>query len=189
MQNSPAKKPEPIAPAKAFTLLLEAACEEFEVLQLLIRNEIQVTFSQPGNAPTDNRIMFRRARAGACIQMALAKSFVANVIRAHRICEDGAQYLTVDRDERRRFLKTTPGVRQVRNVNEHGFDVSGNEESKPSMHHHELESLGSAAVDETSMIISGPEKILMGPLNLFDVYRAVARMRDLAGFASLARSG
>ena len=105
MQNSPAKKPEPIAPAKAFALLLEAACEEFEVLQLLIRNEIQVTFSQPGNAPTDNRIMFRRARAGACIQMALAKSFVANVIRAHRICEDGAQYLTVDRGERRRFLK------------------------------------------------------------------------------------
>jgi hypothetical protein len=176
-ENSPApRKMQEIPPALAFAILLELACEQFEVLQRLIRNEIQITCTPPD--------LGMCIRSSGCIQLALGKSFVANVIRAHRICEHGAGYLTLDRQERRRFLNATPGVRHVRDVNEHGLDVPGNEESKPSLHHHKLESMGSAAVDETSLLVRGPEKIFMGPLNLFDVYRATARMRDLAGLRS-----
>lgn len=156
-----------ISPTHAFALLLETACEDFEIMQGIIKKEI--------------RIESPNMRASARIQMALAKSFIANVIRAHRICRHGAQYLAIDKLERDRFLKSTPAIQNVRDVNEHGYDVSGNK-SKPSMHEHTLES---AILDETSMIVLGPEKILMGPINLFDAYHAIARMRELAGFASL----
>jgi hypothetical protein len=36
-------------------------------------------------------------------------------------------------------------------------------------------------LDETSLIVASPIKILMGPLNLYDIYNAVARMRAIAG--------
>ena len=50
------------------------------------------------------------------------------------------------------------------------------------MHLHSGES---ALVDETGMIVLGDHKILMGPLNLHDVYVATDNMRKLAGFSSL----
>jgi hypothetical protein len=160
-----------LTPARAFALLLETACEQFEVLQAIVSKELQFTFGEP-NDP-QKRFIFRRAPY--CVQAALAKSFVANVIRAQRICEHGAQHLTVDRAERTRFLKSVSDVLLVRNVNEHGFDVGS--ASAPSMHARD-----GGLLDETAMIIRGPERILMGPVNLYDVYRAAARMRDLAGF-------
>jgi hypothetical protein len=114
--------------------------------------------------------------------MALAKSFVANAIRARRTCERGSQHLTIERTERRRFLRGSSGVQKVRDVNEHGFDIHDNK-SRPILHYN-----GGGFVDETAMYIGSAEEILMGPINLYDVYRSVARMRDLAGFASLRRA-
>jgi hypothetical protein len=112
--------------------------------------------------------------------MALAKSFVFYAVRARRICEHGQGSLGLDRLERTRFLKGTERLVHVRDVNEHGFDANGS--SKPSKHLHEEES---AVVDETSLTILSDQKVLMGPLNLYDVYVSVARMRGLAGFSSL----
>lgn len=124
-------------------------------------------------------------RAGPCIQMALAKSFVANVIRAYRVCRDGARHLAINKSERDRFKKSAEKILSVRDVNEHGYDVKKQKEtSKPSMH---TQASGNVMLDETSMVIFGPEKIFMGPVNLFDVYCAIDRMRDLAGFKSLPR--
>jgi hypothetical protein len=130
--------------------------------------------------------------------MALAKSFVFYLVRARRICEHGAGNLTVNRTERSRFLNGTAAVVDVRDVNEHGFDAksakvmqrrTGSEDgssrrkiSMPSLHTHTEEC---AILDETSMIILGDKKILMGPLNLYDVYIPADRMRQLAGFKSL----
>jgi hypothetical protein len=65
-------------------------------------------------------------------------------------------------------------------VNEHGFDVNAEDTSRPKMHYQY-----GGYTDETAMAILGPDKILMGPLNLCDVYPSIARMRDIAGFASL----
>jgi hypothetical protein len=115
--------------------------------------------------------------------MALAKSFVFHAVRARRICEHGAGSLTVNRTERKLFLSATAKVPDVRDVNEHGFDWGAT--SKPSMHHH---SKNSAMVDETAMVVLGDQNILMGPLNLYDIYLPTNRMRKLAGFASLPRS-
>jgi hypothetical protein len=153
-----------------FALMLETACEDFEICQRLIRQETTVTSTHQRD----------RFRAAARIQMALAKSFVFYAVRARRICQHGQGSLRLDRLERTRFLKGTERLVHVRDVNEHGFDANGS--SKPSMHLHEEES---ANVDETAMVILGDKNILMGPLNLYDVYLPAARMKGLAGFSSL----
>jgi hypothetical protein len=156
--------------------MLESACEDFEILQRLIRREIKLV----SGSGLENH------RAPARIQMALAKSFVFHVVRARRICEHGAGSLTVNRTKRKLFLKGTADVLRVRDVNEHGFDArtigeaqrrhddevqpdlplaspthrrphhlggsSRGKTSKPSMHNHAQES---AIVDETSMVVLG----------------------------------
>jgi hypothetical protein len=83
-------------------LMLETACEQFEVLQLLLKNEIKVISNDP--ADVRKHIKFLRAPHG--INMALAKSFVANVIGARRICEHGSQHLAIERTLRRQFLSS-----------------------------------------------------------------------------------
>jgi hypothetical protein len=153
-----------------FALMLETACEDFEICQRLIRQETTVT-------STHQRDKFR---AAARIQMALAKSFVFYAVRARRICVHGQGSLGLDRLERTRFLKGTERLVQVRDVNEHGFDADAKATSKPSMHPQD-----GGMLDETAMVIESDNKILMGPLNLYDTYVPIARMRGLAGFASL----
>ena len=144
--------------------MLETACEDFEILQRVIRQETTVVSSH--------------MRDSARIQMSLAKSFVFYAVRARRVCEHGSAALALDRLERTRFLKGTEGLVPVRHVNEHGFDVNGS--SKPSMHQQE-----GGILDETAMVTLSDKKILMGNLNLYYTYMPVARMRALAGFASL----
>jgi hypothetical protein len=163
-----------ISTAAGFALMLETACEDFEVLQRLIRQETRLVF---GDGREDHR-------AGARVRMGLAKSFVLHVVRARRICEHGATGLTVDRTERKLFLKATANVLSVRDVNEHGFDSSRGGTSKPSMHNHAKKG---TILDETSMIVLGEQEILMGPLNLYNIYTPTDRMRKLAGFASLSQ--
>jgi hypothetical protein len=167
----PPQPPESNTPARTgFALMLETACEDFEILQRLIRQETTIASSHQRD----------KFRAAIRIQMALAKSFVFYAVRARRICDHSHGLLGIDRLERTRFLKGTEGLLQVRDVNEHGFDA--NASSKPSMHHQE-----GGMLDETSMVVMGDDKILMGPLNLYDMYIPVARTRGLAGFASLPR--
>ena len=127
----------------------------------------------------DRLTSFRQVRAAGRVRMALAKSFVVHAVRARRICDKDAGSLGLDRLERTQFLKATQTLVSVRDVNEHGFKF--NADSKPSMHPQEGGGLG----DETSMMITSPEKILMGPVNLHTVYVAVDRTRKLAGFSAL----
>lgn len=162
MDNPNSQSPLPsseTSTAENLALMLETACRDFETLQRSIGQ-----------------------RGGTGAEMALAKSFVFHVTRARRICEHGAGSLGIDRTERKLFLRATTKVPGVRDVNEHGFDPGAT--SKPSMHRH---GGNFAAVDETSMIVLGPQNILMGPLNLYDVYLATDRIRKIAGFASLPR--
>jgi hypothetical protein len=58
--------------------MLETACEDFENLQDVIGGGIRIE----SNESKDRAISFRRARASARTQMALAKSFVSHVARA-----------------------------------------------------------------------------------------------------------
>jgi hypothetical protein len=171
-----------ISAKEAFAMMLETACEDFEILQALINGEIQVAAPKSHEATPankhDHRKAHRAARAGPRIQMALAKSFVFNARRANRICTLNKASLALDRVERTRFLKATEPLTAVRDVNEHGFD--GNGSRKRSMHAQD-----GGMLDETSLVTDGPQKILMGPLNLCTVYPAVARMRTCAGFDAL----
>ena len=75
-------------------------------------------------------------------------------------------------------LKATQSLIAVRDVHEHGFD--GNGSVKPSMHKQE-----GGTLDETALVVDGRQKILMGPLNLYNEYVAVDRTRKLAGFIAL----
>jgi hypothetical protein len=151
--------------------MLETACTDFEICQRLIRGETTVVSSHH----------LDKLRASRHIQIALAKSFVFHTIRARRICKHSQGSLGIDRLERKRFEKGTEGLLHVRDVNEHGFDKVGRY-SKPSMHHHEEDRV---ILDETAMTARNDRKVLMGPLNLYDMYVPTARMRGLAGFASL----
>ena len=126
----------------------------------------------------DRQREFRAARAPFSVQMALAKSFVFNARRANRVCNLNKAALGIDRIERKQFLKATEPLTAVRDVNEHGFDGGGS--VKPSMHSQE-----GGMLDETSLVVDSRQKILMGPLNLYNVYLAVDRMRKLAGFNAL----
>jgi|HubBroStandDraft_6_1064221.scaffolds.fasta_scaffold1330615_2 hypothetical protein len=147
--------------ATGFALLLESACESFEILSRIIEGKTTVVSNH--------------YRDPIRIQMALAKDFLFFAARAHRVCEHGSGALTLPRQERIRFLKTVGAIRAVRDVNEHGFDANTN--AKPSLHHQ-----AGGFLDETALAVFGPEQVLMGPLNLCNIYRAVARMRDIAGF-------
>ncbi|MGJ4953210.1 hypothetical protein [Bradyrhizobium sp. HKCCYLS20291] len=172
-----------IAAAEAFALLLETACEDFELAQDLIAGRLRV--ASASDAQTDNTVVSRKLelrslRASPRIQMALAKSFLFHARRANRVCTFNKAALNIDRADRKQFLKDTDPLTAVRDVNEHGFDGKGS--IKPSMHEQE-----GGTLDETSMVIAGPTKILMGPLNLYDYYLAVDRMRKLAGFEALFR--
>src|SRR5690242_18977627 len=99
----------------------------------------------------------------------------------HRPRTHGASSLQVDRRQRRSFLQGTAGVLNVRDVNEHGFDVGGSlraKSSKPSMHYHPADD---ALVDETAMVVLGDRQIRMGPLNPYYVYVPTNIMRKSAG--------
>jgi hypothetical protein len=159
--------------ATGFALMLETGCEDFEIMRRLISGELAVV-------PKGPKLDFR---ASPRITMALAKSFIFHVVRARRICEHSAGLLAVDRTERKLFMVTTAEALGLRNVNEHGFEL--NTESPPSQHLHQTES---ASVDETAMVVLGPDKILMGPLNLVDLYGPTDRMRKHAGFSALAKA-
>ena len=160
--------------AAGFALMLETACEDFEIMQRLISGELAVV-SQGSK---------RDVRASPRIQMALAKSFVFHVVRARRICEHSASSLAASRVERKRFMAATAGALSIRDVNEHGFESNTN--SPPSLHFHDV--AGGAFCDETAMTVLGSKDILMGGLNLFDLYGPTDRMRKLAGFFALAKS-
>jgi hypothetical protein len=153
-----------------FALMLETACEDFEIMQRLISGQLSMVSQRPVGD----------VRASPRISMALAKSFVFHVVRARRICACSPGLLRVDRVERNRFAATTAKALGVRDVNEHGFEADA--ESRPSLHFHHAED---ALLDETSMVTLAPNKILMGPVNLFDLYGPTDRMRKLAGFSAL----
>ena len=161
-----------LAPTTAFALVLETACEQFETLQLLISSEIKLV--APPKEDIQKHILY--LRADACIRMALAKSFVANVIRARRIIEHGQEYLTVEKYASRIFITKTASLLRVRDVNEHGYDIKDNK-SQPAMHFR-----GNSWGDETSLLVEKSNEIFMGPVNLYSIYLSTKRMRELAGF-------
>jgi len=166
----------------AFALMLETACEDFENLLSIIDGEIRLV-TQSDDGTLAGLKASRLAHARFRIPMALAKSFLFNANRANRVCFKNKAALAIDREERERFLKATEVLSPVRDVNEHGFDGDRrSEKNKPSLHEQ-----GGGLLDETSLVVEGREKILMGPLNLYTIYLEVKRMRDLAGFQAVAR--
>jgi hypothetical protein len=179
-----------ISVQQAFALLLETACRDFEILLAFVEGELQVLDPKVNSVapvkPEDSQKAFRIAHAPwvaqSVIMMALAKAFLFSARRANRVCTSNARSLRLDRIERKLFLTATQRVTAVRDVNEHGFDGSGSK-VKRSMHAQD-----GGTLDETSLMINGPRKILMGPLNLVHIYQAVDRMRKLAGFGAIPRA-
>lgn len=166
----------------AFALLLEAASEQFKILQALIQGELLVSSRMQIGAANANNL---DGRAQATILRALAKEFLFNAVRALRICEHAAGELAIDREVRMSFMKLVGPSVPVRDVNEHGYDPNGGskrKKSRPSMHHHASDGV---LCDETSLVILGPDRILMGPLNLLKVFEQIEAMRQTAGFSSL----
>lgn len=166
----------PVPPAADdFALLVEIAHSHFSTLQALIDGRLAVV----SRAEADDS---KALRATGDIQMALAKEFLSNVVRARRIAEHAGGELLVEKAKRQAFVRNLAHVVDVRDVNEHGFDRNSTASSRPSQHFYADEG---ASADETSHIVLGANKILMGPLNLADIFGHIDRMRQVAGFAAL----
>lgn len=171
-------------PELGFALVLEQACEAFETLQAMAGNRLSIV--RPDTPPGE---IYQSPRATAAVRMALAHSFLFLSNRAYRICEHGKAVLNLPREERRQFLRALKRVVDVRDVNEHGHDLnrkSGQDPTRSVMHIY-IDYL--CAVDEMSLAILDEQTILMGPLNLFEVYQSVAAMRLVAGFQALQAQG
>lgn len=157
-------------------LMLEIACEQYEMAANLIAGRMRVV-----NVSASE---IQGARAQSVIVMALAKEFIFNARRAERIIDQGKAHLQLDRVRRKQFLKKMKAIISVRDINEHGFDIeglNGKPVKRPSLHFHGGDQF---ALDDTAMIISNNE-IYIGPLKLSEIYSLVAEMRNLAGFSSL----
>ncbi len=160
-------------------LMLEIACEQYEMAANLIAGRLRV--DNVSASP------FQGARAHSVIIMALAKEFIFNARRAERIIEKGKGQLKLNRGLRKQFLNKMKTVVFVRDVNEHGFEIQVPKKTpvkRPSLHFHDGDQF---ALDETAMVISNNE-IYIGPLKLSEIYNSVAEMRKLAGFESLPKT-
>jgi hypothetical protein len=107
--------------AKNFALFIEMACDEFGLLNSLIKGKIQIVPSDP-----------RNLRAAGSIQMVLARSFIFDVARAYRICKHG-RFLQNHPNERRSFLGYLEkielvDIRDVRTSTDSKLDIQRGED-------------------------------------------------------------
>ena len=101
-------------------------------------------------------------------KIAAFDSMLFECARARRIARDApdaVQGIAIDPTE---FLGVMDEVAQLRNVMEHWGDVIRPREQQ--LHRHTTKQGLRVVVDESSIIIMGPEEIYKGQLNLHDVY-------------------
>ena len=151
---------QPSNPEESLALELEAACENFEILQRIIRSEVQM-ISNTGE---------KDLRAAFLCRMALARSFIYNTHRARRICIVGKKHnkLLLNDHLLDKFIEDTSPMALLRNSIEHGNDVDdGKRHNKASrsIHYHEDDDFLSIIIDENSLFIKNENNILAGPLN------------------------
>jgi hypothetical protein len=159
-------------------LLLEEACGQFELASALAAREFIVT--APNGTIKDQLL----CRANSTAMMALAKGFLFNARRAFRLIEHNNGKLNLDRAVRNSFRNAMTPIVDVRDVIEHGSDENGLKGKTPIRPRQHIHDDGEISVDETSIVFTG-DKMLMGPLDLFDIYKEVHKMKEIAGFASL----
>ena len=171
--------------ARAMALLLETASEQFTTLRGLVDGKFLFLMTVNTTSPAAQSDCFRALR---CVRMALAKEFLFNSARIYRLLEHGNFDLIFSGEQRKRFMVMLKPVVNTRDVNEHGFDAVGSSRgrkiSRPSLHKHDDVNV---AADETSLVVIGPDRILLGPLNLAEIFAAVESMRLIAGYSSLDR--
>jgi hypothetical protein len=141
-------------PVLWFGLKLQAAVEAYQALQVIVQNEIDF----------GSDIAFMRRRVA--IEFALADRMIYSINQAYRICEHGKPQIVAPGFSRKSFLYRMRRLRQIRDVSEHFADYQ-KDSPKLTFADHDEESV---RVDEASLVIVGPERILRGELNLYDVY-------------------
>jgi hypothetical protein len=160
---------------------LELAHQQFRIMLALIEGELVIQTAEAPTHPTSEcSLPFAKPR----IIQALAKEFIFHVNRIHRMCDHGKTILNIEESNRRAFLAAVKPIVGVRHVNEHGFDLNRGARgrtTRPVMHYHEADN---AQIDETSLIILGPDKILIGPLNLVKIFHHIEVLRNKAGYSS-----
>jgi hypothetical protein len=116
------------------------------------------------------KALFETPRQGSDTRANVASfdSMLFECARARRIARDApdaVQGIGIDPEE---FLGVMDEVAEHRNVMEHWGDVI--RPRAQTMYNHTTRAGLKIAVDESSMIIMGPEEIYKGQLNLYDVY-------------------
>jgi hypothetical protein len=137
--------------------LTVSVCRNFEILQLLISGELALLDR------TNRQDTFALLNP---VLQSLAKSVLFDAVRAARILEHAPSHVDVDRAKRKAILRDVSPFIIVRDLNEHWLDPTG-KRREPTVHHHP--ELGVAA-DEVSMVILGSDHIILGNVNLKDLY-------------------
>ncbi len=144
------------------------ALVDYEILAAICINSIAI-FGRDNATSFSNKPEFQQH-----VAQALAHAFIFKANRVLRIAAHAGDRINVARKHRKALLKLLEPVRPVRDANEHWTDPARKETSKPALYHHEESGV---AVDDVILVLLGADKIMVGSINLFDVY---SKLREIA---------
>jgi hypothetical protein len=122
----------------------------------------------------------QRAMNDTRASIAAFDSMLFECARARRIARDAPEAVKNTGVDPAEFLGVMDDVAAHRNVMEHWGDVIN--PRAQNIYRHTSKAGLTIALDESSMIIMGPEEIYKGKLNLYDVYTyVVAKLTQMGG--------
>ena len=95
----------------------------------------------------------------------LSDAFIFELWRAYRLGKQAEQEIAEAGVDMHAYFLRLKSLDGIRNVTEHYRDAKNPREA--AVHEHDQ---GAIALDETSLIVFGPEQVLRGDANLFDMY-------------------
>lgn len=156
---------------KIFEKLLGEASETFELALKLASRDWVV-------GPTEKWNQNEAAHhASSIVNRALIYQFVFASRRAYRVCEQGKAQLLLDRNVRKIFMTTLKTIVDVRDLIEHGSDVSF-PQGKNLLRPKPISYLdGRLKVMSLTIIVIDGTSFLLGGIKLNDIFDAVVAMR------------
>lgn len=172
------KEPEiDAAAAEEFALALEEAESCYVALGLILEGcvRFQLVAEAIQQIP-DPLISARIPSVELTVQMSLARQFLDAAARAHRICELHRRNLPAARAEADRFLVGLGDIAHFRLLRDQEGGKKGGGRRKRS---------GGISLDVETALVVFNDKVMMGSIDLFEKWRIVRDMANVAGLKAL----
>jgi len=129
------------------------AVHTYETLALIIAGGLVVTSA-------DGKISARMD-----LMRPLSDAFIFELWRAYRLGKQAEKEIAEAGVDMQSYFDRLKSLDGIRNVTEHYRDAKNPRQA--AIHEH---AEGAVALDETSLVVLGPEQVLRGDANLFDMY-------------------